>query len=156
VGLVVLCFILVACSRAAPGRSAQHATSFRLYFVALNPSHPAGEPIGCGDVLVSEGRTASGSGDGTSALDVALREQLTAKPPAGGVNRLADLGVRLRSVRISGDHAKVVLEPFSLGGECDNPRVEAQLTHVAGQFDAFRHVNIYVGDQPLADYLSLR
>ena len=153
----VLCiFATAGCSNGpSPARTAQRATSATLYFIALNPAHPAGEPIGCGDVLVSDRRTLS-AGPAESPLEAAVRAQLTAAPPAGTINRLADLHVTLQSVKVDGRRATIALAPFSLGGECDNPRLEAQLTRLTAQFPEFDRVEVFVGGKTMAQYLSLK
>lgn len=157
VSLAVLWVLVAAgCSRStSPARAGQPA-SFDLYFVTLNPAHPPGEPIGCGDVLVHERQAITKDATPRSPLERAVRAQLTAKPPAGAINRVADLHIALRSISTHDGQATVVLEPFSMGGECDAPRVAAQLTRLVEQFKAFDRVNLMVGDRTLAQYLSLR
>ena len=41
-------------------------------------------------------------------------------------------------------------------GECDIPRIEAQLTQIALQFDTIDSVSIYVNDTSLTELLDLR
>lgn len=156
IGAFCVCAAAACSNQPSPARTAERTTSFTLYFVALNPAHPPGEPIGCGDVLVSERRTVSSAAPAESPLEAAVRAQLTATPPAGTINRLADLHVTLQSVNVAGRRATIVLAPFPLGGECDNPRVEAQLTRVTGQFHQFDRVEILVGSKTMTQYLSLR
>jgi hypothetical protein len=145
---------LTGCSKSPPPTRVSQPTSFNLYFVTLNPAHPPGEAIGCGDVLIGERQTIA---DRTKTrLERAVRAQLVAKPPAGAVNRLADLHVSLRSIDVDGRRATIVLEPFAMGGECDAPRVEAQLTRLVGQFTGFDRVDLMVDGRTLSQYLSLR
>lgn len=153
--VAVFCWLALAgCSKSAPPARVSEPTSFNLYFVVLNPAHPPGEAIGCGDVLISERQTVA---DHTKApLERAVRAQLVAKPPAGAINRLADLHVSLRSIGVDGRHATIVLDPFAMGGECDAPRIDAQLTRLVGQFAGFDRVDLMVGGRTLSQYLSLR
>ncbi|MDE3156496.1 MAG: hypothetical protein KGN76_15440 [Acidobacteriota bacterium] len=156
VGLVLAIALGGTAVRAgAPAQAARpREVAFTLYFVAMSPGPAAhGETIGCGDVIVGHRRTAALSG---SDLETAVRAQLTAAPPEGYTNRVAQLGIVLRSVRIDGRQATVVLEPFSMGGMCDGPRVGEQLTRLVRQFDRFDRVAIMVGDRTLARYLSLK
>ncbi len=127
--------------------------SVELFFVAVSPTKVQGETFGCGDVLVSRQRTEPFVG---STLESAVRAQLTAAPPKGLVNSVAALHIELRSVTIDDRDATVTLEPFSIGGACDNPRIEEQLTRVVDQFGAFHRIDIMVGDRTLAQYLSLK
>ncbi len=126
--------------------------SVELFFVAVSPTKVQGETFGCGDVLVSRQRTEPFVG---STLESASREA-TAAPPKGLVNSVAALHIELRLVTIDDRDATVTLEPFSIGGACDNPRIEEQLTRVVDQFGAFHRIDIMVGDCTLAQYLSLK
>jgi len=43
-----------------------------------------------------------------------------------------------------------------LGGECDNPRVEAQLTNTVLQFPSVTSADIFINGKTLAETLSLK
>ena len=60
---------------------------------------------------------------------------------------------------ISLDNGKAVIKltgTLTLGGECDNPRVEAQLESTVLQFSTIQEVTIYLNGQLLKDALSLK
>lgn len=156
-------FLIALAVAASPGgvtagaQARAHPTgrpvSVELFFVGVGPTKVQGETFGCGDGLVSRQRVEPFV---RSALETAVRAQLSVPAPRGLVNRVAELHIKLRSVTIDGRDAIVTLEPFSIGGACDNPRIEEQLTRVIGQFGAFHRIDIMVGDRTLARYLSLK
>jgi hypothetical protein len=43
-----------------------------------------------------------------------------------------------------------------MGGECDTPRVQAQLEQTVRQFPNVTEVNIFINGKPIADVLSLK
>jgi hypothetical protein len=64
---------------------------------------------------------------------------------------------RLRLQRATVVHGRATVHlagTMQLGGECDNPRVGAQLRQTALQFRTVHNVRIYVNGIPLARWLS--
>jgi spore germination protein GerM len=65
--------------------------------------------------------------------------------------------LQLQTVTIEAGQAVINLTgTFMLAGECDNPRVAAQLEATARQFQTVSSVSIYINGKTLADALSLK
>ena len=61
------------------------------------------------------------------------------------------------SLSISNGVASVALSgSLKLGGECDNPRVQAQLEQTVLQFPTVTQAEITINGKPLKDALSLK
>lgn len=133
-------------------------TEVQIFFVAIGDAGQSGQPIGCGDSLVPvtvqvEPTTTPMTAAyqsllavdsqyyGQSGLYNALyQSQLTL------VGATVDQSRGVATVRLSGS--------LTLGGVCDNPRVQAQLEQVALQFSTVQQVEIFINNRPLAEVLS--
>jgi hypothetical protein len=72
-------------------------------------------------------------------------------------NALYQSSLRLQRASIVGGKASVYLTgSLKLGGECDNPRVVAQLRHTVRQFPSVRSAQIFVNGVPLRKAISLK
>lgn len=130
-----------------------------LYLVAIGDNGASGELIGCGDSLV----TVEVAIEPTNAV---LRAALTAllSLPAdatygqsGLYNTLYLSDLQIESLEITGRQAIVRLTgDLIYGGECDIPRIEAQLTSIALQFSTVDSVRVYINGTLLSDLLDLR
>ncbi|NMC46942.1 MAG: hypothetical protein GYA52_08935 [Chloroflexi bacterium] len=130
-----------------------------LYLVAIGDNGASGEPIGCGDSLV----TVEVAIEPTSAV---LRAALTAllSLPAdatygqsGLYNALYLSDLQIESLEITDRQATMRLTgDLIYGGECDIPRIEAQLTSIALQFSTVDSVSVYINGTLLSDLLDLR
>ena len=118
-------------------------------------------PIGCGDYLVPVGRgdlppTTTDRQIAYALLGLfSIREQFYGQ--SGLYNPLyrSNLGVQSVTIDANG-HATISLSgDLVLGGECDSPRVQAQIEETALQF-AITDVTVLLNGQPLADVLSGR
>ena len=94
-------------------------------------------------------------------LKAALQSLLALKTRDYGMsglyNALYQSTLAVQSVSLINGEAIIQLSgTFLLGGECDNPRVEAQLTQTAMQFPTVQTVSIYVNGKTLKEALSLR
>jgi len=130
----------------------------RVYLVALADGGQHGEPVGCGDSLVADGRAVPTDLEGLRASI----ERLLALPrePAGEYGPYNALGgSRLVLEQVRADRHGLVVRLSGrlwLGGMCDGPRVRAQLERTAGQLPAARPVQIELNGKPLAAALSLQ
>lgn len=140
-----------------PGADGSNAM---LYLVALDDGGERGELIGCGDSLVP--------------VEVSLDQQAGQQPLAGIIERLLvasgeDYGesglynaleqstLSLVEATVTDEVAEIALEgELRLGGVCDNPRVEAQLTRTAEQLATVERVVVTINGEPLEDVLSLQ
>ena len=76
---------------------------------------------------------------------------------SGLYNALYQSDLTLVSAEIKDGTAIIALEgTLLLGGECDSPRVQAQLEMIPGQFPEVTTVEITINGKPLADVLSLK
>lgn len=137
-----------------PGdRTASHS----LTFIAMGDGGASGDPIGCGDSAVPVDFETST----IAPLGEVYRAQLAAEGPdygqSGLTNTLAQSDLEYLSAEIDGGHARVQLTgSLRMGGECDIPRVRAQLTEPALQFPNVDTVTVLIDGVPLDQQLSLR
>lgn len=135
---------------------------YKLFLVALEDKGLNGKEIGCEDSIVSV------DGQKDSSLDT-VEKKMTAAYNAllklgkdygesGFSNFLAGNSLKLESLTVDGNGKATV--KFSgqipLAGVCDHPRVESQLVETALQFQEITALDIFINDQYLQDYLSLK
>lgn len=129
-----------------------------LYFIALNDNGASGPKVGCGDSAVG---TSSGPVTFTDPVAGAMTKLLSLHDPqlgqSGLDNTLWQSSLALDSVTRSGGIVTVALSgDFVQGGECDTPRIIAQLTMTAQAAAGSSTVNITYNGVPLKDALSLK
>jgi len=130
-----------------------------IYLIAVGDNGASGEMIGCGDSLVP----IEVAVEPTRAV---LRAALTALlnlptdityGQSGLYNALYLSDLKIDSLDIVDREAIINLRGSLItGGECDIPRIEAQLTAAALQFSTIDTVTIYVNGTLLQDLLDLR
>ena len=130
-----------------------------IFLVAIGDNGASGEMIGCGDSLV-------GVEIAIEPTQTVLRAALTAllNLPAdmtygqsGLYNSLYLSDLQIESLDIVDRQATIALSGTLIyGGECDIPRIEAQLTALALQFSTIDSVIILINDTPLSELLDLR
>jgi spore germination protein GerM len=94
-------------------------------------------------------------------LRAALLQLLSIKDTSYGESglytALAQADLSLDEVSIENGEAVIKLSgDLSLGGVCDNPRVQAQLVETALQFPTVNKVSIFLNDEPLEEALSMQ
>jgi hypothetical protein len=143
---------------ATPTSGAQ-AIEINLYLVALEDQGQTGEAIGCGDSLVAVPIQIEDQGN---PLEAAYLYLLSIKDrivePYGLYNALyqSDLHLEKTSIDENGLAQVYLSGSYLLGGVCDNPRFEAQLTHTALQFPQVQQVEVFINGEPLEEILSLQ
>ena len=130
----------------------------KLFMIALNDNGAAGPKVGCGDSVVGVPQTLPFS---NSPLTDTYKELLAQHDQTFGSSRrynaLYNSRLAVESVSLSGGKATVKLTgTFSLAGECDDPRVEAQLTQTALQYSTVKDVAIFINGKPLSSLLGGR
>lgn len=120
----------------------------QIFLVAPGDSGLAGQPIGCGDLLVPATLTPSSA----EGLEGAI-EALLAEPGEGQLqNFVRGPGLRLEAVERDGDNVTVRLAgEIVRAGVCDDPRVEGQLTATVAHYAP--QARILIDGKPLAEYL---
>lgn len=129
-----------------------------IVLIAVDDNGQSGVKTGCGDSAVPvQVQIPYTQGLLRAALErlLALKDQYYGQ--SGLYNALYQSDLRLEGVAIQDGAAAIDLSgTLKLGGECDNPRVEAQLTQTALQFPTVTSVAITLNGKPLKDALSLK
>lgn len=130
----------------------------KVYYIALEDNGVSGAPVGCGDSAIA---VEYPIGFGKGPLEYAYEKLLYARErtvgESGLYNALYQSDLTLVSAEIRDGTAVIALEgTLLLGGECDSPRVQAQLEMIPGQFPEVTAVEISLNGKPLADALSLK
>jgi spore germination protein GerM len=74
---------------------------------------------------------------------------------SGLYNALHQSNLSVQGIDIDNGHATIALNgDLQMGGTCDTPRIEAQLTQTALQYSTIDTVSITINGQPLEDILS--
>jgi hypothetical protein len=131
------------------------------YYVLLDDGGSNGVRFGCNDSLVGMDSVAPDSDPLPAAIGALLQGTGGAGMPGPGAgparemyNALADSGLKFLSGSFDGTTVTVYLAgALSLGGVCDIPRVEAQLTQTAVAAVGAIRAEIYVNGQPLKEAL---
>jgi hypothetical protein len=124
----------------------------RVFLIALEDGGVDGRRIGCGDSAVAvevplERRQAALPG----ALDALLAMKQDYDTRSGLYNALYASRLEVERIDRTGAEVKVYLKGYlEIGGECDSPRVLAQLTETALQFPDVQRATFYLEGKPLA------
>jgi len=130
----------------------------KLFFVAIGDNGVSGKMIGCGDSLVAVTVALDNpAGPLRSALEQLLAMHNPYYGQSGLYNALFRSDLSVQSVTIQNGVAQINLGgAMTLGGVCDNPRVQQQLEAVALQFSTVQQVHIFINGRSLQDVLSLK
>jgi len=130
----------------------------QIFLIAIDDNGQGGLPVGCGDsvipVLVEIPAT-------QGVLKAALESLLSVKTQyygeSGLYNALYQSDLQVENVSIADGFATVNLTGrLLMGGECDNPRIQAQLEQTVLQFPTVTKAEIFINGKTLADALSLK
>ncbi|OGC57975.1 hypothetical protein A2976_01620 [candidate division WWE3 bacterium RIFCSPLOWO2_01_FULL_41_9] len=127
----------------------------RVYFIDLENKRAVMETIGCGDSVIAISRATPTEGKSTEELISAALGFLLEEPDqfvgkSGYYNSLYQSDLELDRVSVENSIAKVYLKgKMLLGGTCDSPRFEAQLTSTVIQFNGITEVELFLDDKPL-------
>jgi DNA-binding CsgD family transcriptional regulator len=130
----------------------------KIFLIAVDDNGRSGKQIGCGDsvvpVMVPIPQT---QGVLKAALEALLAVQTQFYGESGLYNALYQSDLQLESVTIMQGVAQIWLTgTLEMGGECDSPRVEAQLIETAMQFSTVKAVEVYLNGNPLQEFHSLK
>lgn len=142
----------------APTSPAPTQNMVKIFLIAVNDNGKSGALIGCGDSIVP---VQVGITPTAGVLKAALVTLLSIKNQnygqSGLSNALYQSALQVESVSITGGKASVYLTgTLKMGGECDNPRVQAQLEQTVLQFPTVKEAGIFINGKPLAEALSLK
>lgn len=142
----------------SPTQTPAKVSEVKIYLIAINDNGKIGEKIGCGDSVVSIVRKISPT---TMPLTAAINELLAQKTQyygqSGLYNALYQSDLKLVSAVVKDGVATVYISgQMKLGGVCDDPRVEAQLTKTVTQFSTVKKADIFIDGKSLKEVLSLK
>jgi len=130
----------------------------KIFLIAVDDNGRSGKQVGCGDSVVAVMVPISQTVEVLkAALEALLAVQTQFYGESGLYNALYQSDLQLESVTIEQGIAQIRLTgTLALGGECDSPRVEAQLTETAMQFPTVKGVKVTLNEEPLQNVLSLK
>lgn len=133
-------------------------TSVRIYLIAVGNNGQMGRKLGCGDSLVAITRAiAPTTAPLTAAIKLLLSDHRQYYGRSGLYNALYRSRLKVVRARVAGGTAVIdLVGTMRLGGECDNPRVGAELRQTALQFPTVHQTSISINGVPLWKLLSLR
>jgi hypothetical protein len=142
----------------APTNPAPTQNKIKVFLIAVNDNGQSGLAVGCGDSAVPvQVEVAPTAGVLKAALVALLSIKDQNYGQSGLSNALYQSALQVQSVSIADGKASVYLTGnLKLGGECDNPRVQAQLEQTILQFQTVKEAAIFINGKPLADALSLK
>jgi hypothetical protein len=130
----------------------------KIFMIAIGDNGKSGPLIGCGDSAVAvDVSVAPTKGVLKAALTSLLGVGSKDYGESGLYNSLYQSDLSLKSVSITKGVATISLTgKITLGGECDDPRLYAQIEKTALQFSTVKSVVIYLNGKNLKDVLSLK
>jgi hypothetical protein len=134
------------------------ANRVKIFLIAIGDAGKSGKEIGCGDSAIPVEVEVPAAAD---PLVAAFQELLSIHDPyygqSGLYNALYQSDLKVESASIQAGLASVELSgQMLLAGECDDPRVAAQLEETALQFPEANQAAIFINGTLLKDALSLK
>lgn len=141
-----------------PSASSGEQQTVLIFLIAVDDNGQSGKLIGCGDSAIPvQVNIPPTQGVLRAALNALLSIKNQFYGESGLYNALYQSSLQADTVAITNGEAVIHLTgTLMLGGECDTPRVEAQLTETALQFSTVTSVSIFINDVPLKEALSLK
>ena len=130
----------------------------KIFLIAQDDNGKSGKKIGCNDSVVGVNVAIQPTvGVLRAAYESLLAQKSQFYGQSGLYNALYQSKLEVDGVNLKDDKAIVALKgTLTLGGVCDNPRVEAQLIETGKQFDNVKDVEVSINGKPLKDVLSGR
>ncbi len=140
----------------ATSTTAAGKMTIKLFFVALEDNGKSGKKIGCNDSIVAVDRQIPAT---QAPLTASLNELFSIHDKnygqSGLYNALANANLKVDSAAVINGKATIYISgTLNLGGECDDPRVQAQIEQVALQFSTVKQVSVFLNDIPIEKALS--
>lgn len=142
----------------APTGLPEQVAPLTIYYVAVGDDGVSGPMIGCGDSLVA---TTTAPVRFTDQVGPSVGTLLANKSRdvgmSGLVNALYQSNLTYLGGELNGSTITIWLSgQFMLAGECDDPRVKAQLEYTAMAASGATSAQVYVNGRPIDDVLSLK
>lgn len=136
-----------------PAPQIEPAGNLKIYLIALEDAGKSGPAVGCGDSLIAVDVPADNVHE---ALQWLLNQRTPYYGQSGLYSALYQSNLTVRRFEIINGQAKVDLNgDLMIGGVCDAPRVEEQLSATIRQaVDASVPVAITINGKPLDEVLS--
>lgn len=139
-----------------PATSDKSTIKLKVFVIAPEDNGKSGKLIGCGDSVVPLEREVVQT---PTPLKASLEALLAIKGDyvgeSGLYNALGSSDLKLDSVVIKDGKAIIKLSgKLTVGGVCDNPRIDAQIRETAMQFSSVKSVEVFVDNKPLTEILS--
>jgi hypothetical protein len=149
--------VQVATETGAPAQAGVVDT-VRIFLIAVDDNGQGGQAVGCGDsVIPVEVQIPATQGVLRAALETLLSIRTQYYGESGLYNALYQSDLQVESASVEAGRATVYLTgTLTMGGECDAPRVQAQLEQTVLQFPDVTEAVIFINGEPLAEVLSLR
>jgi hypothetical protein len=130
----------------------------KMFLIAMGDNGQSGQVVGCGDSLIPVNIDVPYT---QGVLRAALERLLATKEQfygqSGLYNALYQSNLRIDELKIQDGEAIVQLSGQAvLGGECDTPRLIAQIEATAMQFSTVQRVSVFLNGEPIRTALSLR
>lgn len=127
-----------------------------VFLIALEDGGVDGRRVGCGDSAVPVEMTLPRRGPALEgALDELLSLRETFDTRTGFYNALHGSRLEVARIERAGPDVRVHLDGYlEIGGTCDSPRILAQLTETALQFEDVQRATFFLEGKPLARLLS--
>ncbi len=130
----------------------------KIYLIALEDNGQSGQLVGCGDSVIPVDVEIPPTKE---VLRVSMEKLLTMKEQyyglSGVYNALFQSDLKVESISLENGKAHIYLTgSMMLGGECDNPRFEAQIESTILQFSTIQEVAIFINGKPLKEAISLK
>ena len=125
-------------------------------YIAIGDEGKSGALVGCGDSVRYVNKTVQATSAVEGALQVLLSDK-TERTQSDLYNALWQSNLTLDAVTVVDTTADVVLSgQMQLSGECDNPRVKAQLESTVKQVSGVETVHVMLNGKTLDEALSLK
>jgi hypothetical protein len=125
--------------------------------IAVDDNGASGMKIGCGDSVIMVDRPLSSPDALVQAYSELLAIRTRDYGESGLVDPLYQSTLTIKNIYVQDGIAYIHLEgEFMMGGECDIPRVQAQLEQTALQFPEVTAVQVFINEKTLAEALSLK
>lgn len=130
----------------------------QIFLIAIDDNGQGGVPVGCGDSAIPvQVEIPNTQGVLKATLESLLAVKTQSYGESGLYNALYQSDLRVENVSITYGIATINLTgTLLMGGECDNPRIQAQLEQTVLQFPTVSKVEIFINGKSLADALSLK
>jgi Sporulation and spore germination len=151
--------VVLSCNAGDTGTSLSAGTVTdrgRIYLIETEDGGVNGRRIGCGDSAVAvEVPLVRRQAALPGSLEALLSMTETYDVRSGLYNALHASRLKIDRIDRSGAEVRVYLKGYlEIGGECDSPRILAQLTETALQFPDVQRATFYLEGKPLSGLLS--